>query len=371
MDKKKKLFFSGLNELRAIAALSVLIHHVEIYKHRLNIYSLFDFGLYSKSFISRLGKNGVFLFFVLSGFLITYLLIEEKNRIGKISVSKFYGRRVLRIWPLYFIILIAGFFVLPNLYHAFPEFFKGQNYYNSLIEEIEYNNNLLLYLLFMSNIALAFFSPVAAASHSWSVSVEEQFYLVWPWIIKVFFKKLLIVFLIIILGVSFFKFVLPNTFISELFNLLYIDFMAMGALFAYVYKNYNAHLAKLLNNKIVVMLILISVITHLVFRLPGITKALTFGCLIVLVIHYKFKVKPLDYIGRLSYGVYMYHPLMMYFSFSIMNTLDISNSIYYNVLVYSLVVGLTFLISYLSYNYLEFYFLKIKSRFSPIKSGNS
>ena len=367
MDSKKRLFFSGLNELRAIAALLVLVHHVEIYKHRLNMSSLFDFGIYAKSFISRLGKNGVFLFFVLSGFLITYLLIEEKNSVGKISVSKFYGRRILRIWPLYIIILLIGFFILPKIYVAFPDFFEGQYYYNSLIEELEYGNNLLLYVLFMSNIALIFFSPVAASSHSWSVSVEEQFYFIWPWIIKVFYKKLLAVLLLIILAFSFTKFVFPDTFISKVFNLLYMDFMAMGALFAYVFKYYKSILAKLLNNKAIVALIFMSVIAHLIFRLPGITKAFTFGCLIIFIIHYRFKVNVLNYIGKLSYGVYMYHPLMIYFSFSIMNKLNIDNTVYHNILVYLMVLGLTFLISHLSYNYIELHFLKIKSRFSPTK----
>jgi peptidoglycan/LPS O-acetylase OafA/YrhL len=59
------------------------------------------------------GALGVNLFFVLSGFLITYLLLSEKERYGKINVLHFYMRRILRIWPLYFLMVIAGFILFP------------------------------------------------------------------------------------------------------------------------------------------------------------------------------------------------------------------------------------------------------------------
>ena len=62
---KSKLFFHGLNELRAIAALAVVFHHIELYKQLMNLNSLFDVSMV-KWFIENLGKNGVYLFFVLS-----------------------------------------------------------------------------------------------------------------------------------------------------------------------------------------------------------------------------------------------------------------------------------------------------------------
>lgn len=371
MNKRKRLFFSGLNELRAIAALAVLFHHVELYKYRLKIHSLWDYGIIVKSFISDLGHNGVMLFFVLSGFLITYLLIEEKTTTGKISISKFYGRRILRIWPLYFIIVIVGFFIIPHLYYSFPDFFKGQSFYNTRIENLVYGNNFLLHLFFMSNLALAIYGPVAGSSQSWSVSVEEQFYVVWPWIIKLFYKKLLPVLMLIIIGGSFFKYLLPETIISKIYNVSKIDYMAMGAIIAYIYRFYKEKLIPLLKNKVFIVVLSVSVAMHLFLNVSSITQALTFGLLIVSCIENNFKVKVLSYIGKLSYGVYMYHPLMMYLSFSIMSKLDINNSIYYNVLIYSMVLSFTFVLSYLSYNYFELYFLKIKSRFSPVKSGDN
>lgn len=370
-EPQKKVFFHGLNELRALAAIAVIFHHIEFYKYRLNTNSVYDLGHYFKLFISTLGKNGVLLFFVLSGFLITYLLLEEKQRAGHISIRKFYWRRVLRIWPLYVVVLLIGFLILPSLFDAFPEFFKGQSFYNLRIEELEYGNNFLLHLFFMSNIALIIFGPVAGAAHSWSVSAEEQFYIIWPWIIKYCIKYLLWVFLLIIFGASFCKFMFPNSIISNLFNLSYIDFMATGALFAYLFRNYKHKLTNLLEHKIVVGLILLSLVLHLVFRLPGIGKAMTFGALITMCIYYKFNFKPLDYIGKLSYGMYMYHPAIMYLSFSGINHLQLDNLYLYNIAIYGLTFTLSLLVSYLSYHYFELFFLKMKSKFSTVRSGNN
>ncbi len=72
-----KVYFKGLAEIRALAALWGIFHHLELYKHRGEISSLYDTPF--NYFISHLGKNGVYIFFVLSGFLITYLLLTEKK----------------------------------------------------------------------------------------------------------------------------------------------------------------------------------------------------------------------------------------------------------------------------------------------------
>ena len=72
------MYFKGLDELRAIAAFAVVFHHLELFKKREGKFSLYDIPLF-KPFISNLGHNGVICFFVLSGFLITYLLLIEKK----------------------------------------------------------------------------------------------------------------------------------------------------------------------------------------------------------------------------------------------------------------------------------------------------
>ena len=90
-----KIYFGGLNELRAIAALGVVIHHIEQFKG-MNGLSVSNANL--SFLIHNLGKASVDLFFVLSAFLITYLLLQEKsNNNGKINIGKFYMRRIFRI----------------------------------------------------------------------------------------------------------------------------------------------------------------------------------------------------------------------------------------------------------------------------------
>jgi peptidoglycan/LPS O-acetylase OafA/YrhL len=110
--------------------------------------------------VSALGSFGVYLFFLLSAYLITVLLLREKERYGKLHVPQFYGRRALRIWPLYFFIIAAG--VARQALLARP---------------IEWKGTMLL-LLFAGNWGMIFHS--LAVSPLWSVSVEEQFYLAWP-----------------------------------------------------------------------------------------------------------------------------------------------------------------------------------------------
>ena len=72
-------------------------------------------NVYDKPAVYELGRLSVTLFFVLSGFLITYLLLVEKQRSGQIAVRRFYLRRILRIWPLYFLVVLASFLLLPHL----------------------------------------------------------------------------------------------------------------------------------------------------------------------------------------------------------------------------------------------------------------
>ncbi len=369
---KNKLFFHGLNELRAFAALAVVFHHIELYKHRLQINSLYDVGIFN-GFIESLGKNGVYLFFVLSGFLITYILLEEKSVTGKISVSKFYGRRILRIWPLYFIVLIIGFFLLPFAHNTFPGFFETQNYYNERIQNLVYGENLILFLFFFSNIALQVFGGVAGASQSWSVSVEEQFYFIWPWIIKFFSNILWIVLLLIIIVISvinykinsFVSFPLLQVFLAS-FN---IDFMAIGGVIAIVYRNYKDIVQKVVANKVVILLIMFSIIGHLLYQISHITLALSFGLLILIFIENKVKIKLFSELGKWSYGIYMYHPMVMYFSFALVDKMNVTSFVGNNLAYYVLIIGITISISSLSYKYIELYFLKLKQKVSPVTSG--
>src|SRR5215204_2292769 len=108
--KAPAVYFKNITSLRFFAALLVFCSHFEIIK-KLNGLPAFT----HVAFFREAGHLGVVCFFVLSGFLITYLLLREQNDFSRIHVGRFYLRRVLRIWPLYFLILVLGFFVFPML----------------------------------------------------------------------------------------------------------------------------------------------------------------------------------------------------------------------------------------------------------------
>ena len=95
-DSVVKIYFKNLDGIRFIAALLVLFHHAYYLKRNYSPGYAFI-----NSCSENLGRIGVNLFFVLSGFLISYLLLVEKDSTGTVSYKNFYIRRILRIWPLY------------------------------------------------------------------------------------------------------------------------------------------------------------------------------------------------------------------------------------------------------------------------------
>lgn len=166
---QKVAHWNELDGLRAIAFLMVFLFHVG--PPPLPSGPLVD--LYS--WVVRWGWSGVDLFFVLSAFLITFLLLKEKGKHGDISFKLFFLRRALRIWPLYYVSLVLAFFLLPMVG-------IGPGYATQ-----EWSQTLKLYglpfALFLGNFTMldsqAVPTPPIALNPMWSVCMEEQFYIVW------------------------------------------------------------------------------------------------------------------------------------------------------------------------------------------------
>lgn len=164
--RSKTIYFPGLNGLRAIAAIAVVVHHTTLGLKEFNL-DPYIFGSLQDGNprgISLAGY-GVSIFFVLSGFLITYLLQAEKD-VRPIDVKKFYLRRILRIWPLYYLYLIIS--VITIIIFGLSLDIKP----------------LLFYLFYAANIPFIIGTTLPFISHYWSLGVEEQFYLFWPWVNK-------------------------------------------------------------------------------------------------------------------------------------------------------------------------------------------
>jgi peptidoglycan/LPS O-acetylase OafA/YrhL len=218
------VFFSGLNGIRFFAAAGVILHHFEQIKWMFGVRTLDIFSAYSMQ-IDRLGPLCVSLFFVLSGFLITFLLLEETSRFGKIDVRKFYIRRILRIWPVYFLLTFVSFFLLPGIH-----LFDVPGYRETWSPG--FWPSLGLFLVFCPQLVPLFYFPgVNYAQALWSVGVEEWFYAVWPWLIRFTRGQITLILLAIIIGLAAARFY-ASGWVLALLTALRFDCMAVGGLFA-------------------------------------------------------------------------------------------------------------------------------------------
>src|ERR1700750_2614950 len=152
----KGSYLKGLNTLRFFAAFFVIISHGEISLWKLGYEKMNGWSVFNR------GGDAVEFFFTLSGFLITYLLQKEITRTGTVSIRDFYLRRVFRIWPLYFLVVLIGFIglglILPRLTHQ-PFF------------EFPLLPGFLLFVFFLPNLAAALY-PTALLHPLWSIGVE-------------------------------------------------------------------------------------------------------------------------------------------------------------------------------------------------------
>lgn len=358
MNNNKKIYLPGINGLRALAAFSVLFSHIGEPFLNLNI-SVYNF---------HNGFDGVTLFFVISGFLITYLLIEEKINTNKIIVSKFYVRRILRIWPIYYLVLIISILLI---------FFSENLFCN--YKEIPY------YVFFAANVPFILGGGIELIVHYWSIGVEEQFYLFWPWIIKytniksIFVKVLLIVFFIYGFKLFIWYFFGVNNiyrvFVVDRFHCMMIG--ALGAILWYTKNNSYIKLTTNLYVQISVWFIWI-IMTFNIIHFPSVINSELVSLISLVLIMGQIENKGFiklendffDFLGKISYGIYVIHPITIFLISNII--IDFSFSCKVNtVLLYLLVPITTVIFAYISYTYFESYFLKLKTKYMVIKSVNS
>lgn len=171
-DSPRPFYLPQLDGLRFIAFFLVFLHHAPSAQH---LFAPGSLGAYAGEFFRRTGWMGVDLFLVLSAYLITTLLLLERQRTGTIALRDFYLRRVLRIWPLYYLMCFLGFFLLPLLGRLAPTL--GSAEHRDLLGAY-----LAPYLTLFGNFAVGTqgYPPVHTLSHLWTIALEEQFYLVWP-----------------------------------------------------------------------------------------------------------------------------------------------------------------------------------------------
>lgn len=399
----KKEYFNGLDSLRFFAALAVFFTHVELIKkftgfgshwidpeERITKFTVFQ-SVMSKEIdalsplIAYSSALGVVFFFVLSGFLITYLLLKEKESSKSIQVGKFYMRRAFRIWPLYYLIFILGFFILPHLeLFAVPgqDAFFNQNFWG----------NLMLYAFFMPNLAFSIYTTaVPNIGQSWSIGVEEQFYILWPLLIrksKNILKSILWIAGIIVLLKGLILFTFPIfkfeslAVLKKFLAMSKIECMALGGLGAYVLFNKKEKILQFIYKPAIQVLSVLAIPALIYFIPTALEDVLhllfSFSFLVIILnvagnekVLIRFENSILQYLGRISYGFYMYHVMCIVFTLHMLDNFvgldrDITTS--QHLLLYGISFLLTVAVSSLSYHLFERIFIRLKDKYAQPKS---
>lgn len=336
-----------IDGLRAIAVISVIIYHL------------------NENWLSG-GFLGVDIFFVISGFLITGIIITEIQQ-NSFSLKQFYTRRIKRIYPAFITVMALVSFIASVIFIY--------NDFNKLRKTIE------LAIAFLSNFYLGltqgYFDLSANENpvlHIWSLAVEEQYYLIFPLIlilaykkfreIKVLFIITLILFFILLatsfVSANFYKEVLHQPNIYYLSNLRFPELLVGSLLAIYHNLSNKVQLSKQISNILAILstLLLFSclfLMNNDIAYIPGITLILPciFTALIIHttsqnnIVKLCLSNKAIVFIGKISYSLYLYHWIFIAFAYYITGEKQINNQ------SIAIVIVLTIIFSVLSYYLIE------------------
>jgi peptidoglycan/LPS O-acetylase OafA/YrhL len=309
----KPFYIRGFDGLRALSILMVVLTH-------LGVYDALPENSFNKNLLNTItGTVGVTIFFSISGFLITTLLMNEKYRTGTISYKNFIIRRFLRLLPT----LI--FFYLTVLYLII----SGQLdiKYTALLISICYLYNFVPARLYFSELG-----------HTWSLGVEEQFYVFWPLLMLRFRKNriLIIAFVLVILAIiittiiPYVNFVYKNKHlnINDVFwvHRWFIPAIApimIGSAFAVLNFHNEWQLKTRIAQRGSVIIALVFIFAAFitpdaVSKYLFIIQAFGFAILLTYIFNQQSSVftnflelKPLAFIGKISYGIYVWQGLFL------------------------------------------------------------
>lgn len=314
---------------------------------------------------------GVSFFFVLSGFLITYILLTEKLATGRIALGKFFVRRILRIWPLFYAMILFAFltpYILDFL--AIPYSNQG------------YTPNWGMSLLFLENYnmmwtgALPNVSPLGVM---WSLCIEEHFYIIWGlafYALSV--KKIPALITICIAGGTIFRSFYEFYGIPTLDILSNIDFFAYGAIPAYLLLFHKELLKKVDEIPVVLKWCFFFGANLLAFAIPGLESSwlpfvaptmygIAFSGIILLTLPEKnpLQIKDAWMISKLgiyTYGLYLSHTIVINLLLQISKRVSFEVNLFAVALV---ALAGSIVISVISYHLFERRFLKLKKYFYP------
>jgi len=356
---QNRSYYPALDGLRGIAILLVVFYH--------------NFGFINYFFFGWLGVD---LFFVLSGFLITDILLNTVGQPG--FLRNFYVRRVLRIFPLYYLSLILFLLLLPLLTPSL-----NLDYY------IKHQAWLWTYL---QNWLYIFKPPpenTEALNHLWSLAVEEQFYLLWPLVILLLRnpKHILYLLVVLLIGVVTLRFVfwtykLEDLAYYNLYTFSRIDGICIGSMLA-VLRRINP---KSINRYFTIIVLALAVLNFVFYffnrenrfsypylAIAGYTTfAIIFGLLVNEgverdnpLVNRLFSIPLLKFFGMISYSLYVFHwPLYLLTSRPLENWF-LKNQPGFNAPIAASITAtaMAVLLAWLSFRFFESRFLVLKKRF--------
>lgn len=359
-------YMPAIDGLRAFAVLAVLIVHFpwmpaprHVLLDRLHLQPLTQYGWV-----------GVDLFFVISGFLITGILLDSKQ--SSHYFRNFYARRALRIWPLYYAVLCFVFVIYPLLH---PHGTVAQNL-----------TGWPYYLFYVQNFVF-FDNGVPLLGVTWSLAIEEQFYITWPLIVLLCSRKRLrVIAATLLLASPVIRLVLDHTFGHyPTITFSRMDGILAGSLLALWFRSEAFSLAKLRKWASVLLVVgaagsiyflttsrnagqhSILVYSFLAIAFVGLVGFAAADSLLPRPVYKLLKNPALSYIGKISYGLYLLHPIAYYTYYFLVPRLylPLERDTFGNDAVALVAeLGLAFLFASASWYFFEQPILRLKKKFS-------
>ena len=344
-------FFASLDGLRCLSILAVIWHHTGMHIEGL-------------SFTQR-GFLGVDLFFAISGFLITTLLLREKERWGGISLGSFYIRRTLRIFPVYYTVIILYIIIVWSLERTS---FLGQQFFSNLPYFLTYTSN---WFVKPDHRVIFYFA--------WSLATEEQFYLIWPTVEKFLngwrpvglIIAILMVRELVEIAVAFGQMRGDNWGVVILLSIH--PAILGGVVMAHLLHDRRifAFVSPLLGGRWSAFIIFIGLIVAVELNLPQggvwLLMVLLVGSVVIFELNSLRPLltwRPIVHIGMVSYGIYLMHMI----SYNAVKEMLPVIGLDYSWLWFPSTVLLSTFAATLSYRYYESWFLRLKSQFARVQT---
>lgn len=378
---RKRIYFPGLYTFKVVSVLLILVSSVELLKAYLGLPHLYTFHT-----IYNAGNLGMTWAFAISGFLVTMMLLEEKNRTNQIRYRSFYARRLLRIAPVYLLVTLLAFLVLPHI-----GFFE----ISGLSSEVGESTfiKLMCYLIGQPQIAYVAYIQIPYVELLWFIGPAVLFYLIIPKIIDALDSSFWVI-LSVVLGVIVLReaaYILTlsvaDESLSNIFKqaeqvLLYtrIECLAIGALGAILVFGEPSNLGKMLVNPIAEVIAVCATLFFVIFGYSShvVNHDVQAAVLTILILNVSSKGESMARVenavsrtlGKMAFAAFGVHQIAIVIAIKAMQELADSkfDSLLSNAALYLFSIALTFALAWPLHHFLEKPFLKRRARHTIVKN---